>query len=280
MPTPDQLVPTAFSLVAVLCWGTSDFLGGYAAKRSDSFLVTLLSHVGGFVLMATLVMASHAVPPARASQLWAVAAGSLGGVGLAMLYRALASGRMGLAAPVAAVLGAAIPTMFGIVVEGCPGVMPVSGFLLAGIGIWLISRPEGRAGRDGLGLAFLAGLGFAGFFLCINQTGAASAVWSSAISRFASLVLVGIIVLARGSAAKVRRMDAVLAITAGFLDSTGTLVFIRAEQTGRLDAAVVLTSLYPAITVLLARAFLKEHFSRWRVVGMIAALVAVPLVAG
>ncbi|MBZ5720661.1 MAG: DMT family transporter [Acidobacteriia bacterium] len=279
MPATVQFVPTAFSLIAVFCWGTSDFLGGYASKRSDSFLVTLLSHVGGFVLMITLVLASHAVLPSRTSQLWAVAAGALGGIGLALFYRALASGRMGLAAPVAAVLGAAIPTTFGIVVEGFPGAMPVAGFVLAGLGIWLISRPDSRTGSEGLGLAFLAGLGFAGFFLCINQTGVASAVWSAAISRFASLVLVGFIVLVRGGVPRVRRMDAILGIFAGFLDSTGTLVFIRADQTGRLDAAVVLTSLYPAVTVLLARFLLKEHFTRWKAVGIAAALLAVPLIA-
>ena len=66
---------------------------------------------------------------------------------------------------------------------------------------------------------------------------------------------------------------------AGCLDVTGTIMFVRASQTGRLDTAVVLTSLYPVITVLLARVFLKEHFTRWKTVGMAAALAAVPMIA-
>ncbi|MBZ5704765.1 MAG: DMT family transporter [Acidobacteriia bacterium] len=280
MSSAAQFVPTGFSLVAVLCWGTSDFLGGYASKRSDAFLVTMLAHASGFGLMTTLALSKRAPLPSRPSEVWALAAGALGGTGLALFYRALASGRMGLTAPVAAVLGAAIPTLFGMFVEGAPGVVPFAGFLLAGLGIWLISRPEGAVGHpEGLGLAVLAGLGFAGFFICIHRTGDSSALWSAAHSRFASLVMVTAIVLARRGAPKLQSRAATLGLIAGCLDSTGTLLFIRADQTGRLDAAVVLTSLYPAITVLLARWVLKEHFTRWKAVGILAALLAVPMIA-
>ena len=279
MPTTVQFVPTAFSLIAVFCWGTSDFLGGYASKRSSAFLVTLLAHTSGFGLMAVLTLSTHAALPSRTSQLWAFAAGALGGAGLALFYRALAAGSMGLNAPVAAVLGAAIPTGFGMMIEGFPGVMPVTGFLLAGLGIWLISRPDSRVGSDGLGLALLAGLGFAGFFICINQTRDASAAWSAVTSRAAAMLVVGILLLLSRAEVKINRRDGGLSVLAGFLDSTGTLLFIRADQTGRLDAAVVLTALYPAVTVLLARIVLKEHFTRWKAVGIAAALLAVPLIA-
>lgn len=280
MSSAAQIVPTAFSMLAVLCWGTSDFLGGYASKRSDAFVITLLAHGGGFGLMTALALANHAPFPPRSSALWALAAGALGGTGLALLYRALSSGRMGLTAPVAAVLGAAIPTGFGLLTEGVPGALTISGFLLAGLGIWLISRPEGATGPpEGLGMAVLAGLGFAGFFICIHRTGDNSALWSAVHSRLGSLVLVGAIVLFRGGRPTLLRRNALLGVIAGCLDSTGTLLFIRADQTGRLDAAVVLTSLYPAITVLLARWFLKEHFTRWKAVGILAALLAVPMIA-
>jgi drug/metabolite transporter (DMT)-like permease len=279
MSVPAQLVPTAFGLAAVLCWGISDFTGGFASKRSDAFLVTILAHAAGFTLMASLALSYHAPVLSRTSALWALAAGAFGGTGLALFYRALGSGSMGLTAPVAAVLGAAIPTAFGIAVQGIPGIVPLIGFLLAGLGIWLISRPDAGVDPQGLGLAVLAGLGFAGFFICIHRTGDASALWSAAASRFASLVLVATMVLLQRGSAKIRRSDATLGIIAGCLDSTGTLLFIRADQTGRLDAAVVLTSLYPAVTVLLARFILKEHFTRWKAVGILAALLAVPLIA-
>ncbi len=275
-----QLVPVAFSLAAVLTWGTSDFIGGYASKDSDPFLVTALAHASGFSLMSIWALAEHAPFPAGESELWALLAGALGGVGLAILYRTLAGGTMGLTAPVAAVLGAAIPTIFSMRTQGMPGVAPICGFLLAGAGIWLISRPEGGFGRPkGIAMAALAGVGFAGFFICINRTGNSSALWSAAISRFASLVLVLLMVLARRTPIQLGNRGIVLGLMAGWLDSTGTMLFIRADQTGRLDSAVVISSLYPAITVLLARFILREHFTRWKAIGMVAAILAVPMIA-
>jgi drug/metabolite transporter (DMT)-like permease len=280
MISPLSWGPTEFSLIAVLCWGTSDFTGGYASRRSDAFIVTALTHVSGVVLMTALALGTHAQLPDRSSELWAFAAGALGGVGLAIFYRALSRGRMGLTAPVAAVLGAAIPTLFAIAVEGMPGVAPLVGFVCAAVGIWLISRVEDDCGRpEGLGLALLAGLGFAGFYLCIHRVGDSSAAWAAAHSRLASLVAVGAIVALRRGKHALHRRDLLLGLFAGLLDSTGTLLFIRADQTGRLDSAVVLTSLYPAVTVLLARVILKEHFTRWKAVGILATLLAVALIS-
>ena len=267
-------------MVSVLCWGTSDFTGGYASRKSDSFLVTLIAHASGFTLMSVLACGTHASMPPRSSELWALLAGAVGGFALSLFYRALASGQMGLTAPVAAVLGAAIPTGVGMAIDGIPGAVPLVGFVSAGVGIWLISRQEGAVGRpQGLGLAILSGLGFAGFYLCINRVGSSSAVWSAAFSRFASLAVVATIVLLRPGRHRVHWSDIRLALFAGCLDSTGTLMFIRADQTGRLDAAVVLTSLYPAVTVVLARLILKEHFTPWKAVGIVAALAAVPMIA-
>ncbi len=285
MASVQQLIPLGFSLAAVLCWGTSDFTGGYASKRSDAFIITLLSHAGGFVLMLTLALLTHASYPSSASRNWALLAGALGGTALAIFYRTLASGDMGITAPVAAVLGAAIPAAFAMITQGLPGKLSVAGFVLAGIGIWLISRPDGSAASyAGSSMAALAGIGFAGFFICIDRAGDSSALWSAVHSRAASLVIVAAIVLFRRiwfrlSAGRLQPAGAMLALFAGCLDVTGTALFIRAEQTGRLDTAVVLSSLYPVITVVLARVVLHERFTRWKTAGIFAALLAVPLIA-
>jgi drug/metabolite transporter (DMT)-like permease len=280
MASAEQFVPVGFSLAAVMCWGTSDFSGGYASKRSDAFLVALMTHVGGFVLMLTLALSTHASYPSANSRYWALLAGALGGIAIAIFYRALATGNMGITAPVAAVLGAAIPAAFAMITQGLPGALPIIGFLMAGVGIWLISRPDSASGSSsGVFMAALAGIGFAGFFICIDRTGDSSALWSAVHSRFASLFVVGIIVLFRRGWGSLRRPDATLALFAGCLDVTGTALFIRAEQTGRLDTAVVLSSLYPVITVLLAKIILHEHFTRWKMIGIFTALLAVPLIA-
>jgi drug/metabolite transporter (DMT)-like permease len=166
-----QLVPAGFSLAAVLLWGTSDFVGGYAARRTSVFLFTAMVHGSGAVFMLLLVLARHSQPPSRASAEWALAAGFFGGISLAIFYRALAAGKMGVTAPVAAVLSAAIPAAVGMITAGMPGGLPVVGFGLAGAGLWLISRSEGEPRPAGLVFAVLAGIGFAGFYLCMKQAG-------------------------------------------------------------------------------------------------------------
>jgi len=274
-----QAGPIAFSLAAVCTWGTSDFMGGYATRRANAFLLTTVAHAAGLLLMVTLALLCHSVYPARSSVEWALAGGLSGGAALAFFYRALASGSMGLTATVGAVLGGALPAVFGIATEGWPGNLRLAGFVLAGIGIWLISRAEGESRPEGLGLAALAGIGFAGFFLCMKQAGNGSALWLAASSRAASLVLTGAVVLLGRNFGALPRKSAALGLLAGCLDVSGTALFVRASQTGRLDVAVVLSSLYPAVTVLLARLVLKERFTRWKLVGLLAGLAAVPLIA-
>jgi drug/metabolite transporter (DMT)-like permease len=280
MPIPPEYLPAAYALSAVGVWGTSDFLGGIGARRVNAFLFTAIVHLGGMVPMAALALFTRVPFPGRASLLWALLAGSVGGIALALFYRALASGKMGLTAPVAAVLGAGIPTVVTAFAEGFPGYRHVAGFVLAGVGVWLISRTEDSGRPEGLGLAVLAGIGFAGFYLCINKAGSGSALWIAVVSRAASFVVTSAFVLFGRHIRPVPTPALVIAILTGCLDITGSAAFIRANQMGRLDEAVVLSSLYPAVTVLLARIFLHEHFSRARTIGMLAALLAVPLVAG
>jgi drug/metabolite transporter (DMT)-like permease len=280
MPAEPHIAAAVFALLASLSWGTSDFTGGYASKTSDSLLVTFMAHAGGLALMTGLSLASGAAVPGRSDIMWAMLAGALGGLALATFYHALSSGKMGLAAPVAAVLGAAIPALVGIASQGVPTRAALTGVCLAAAGIWLISRPdESGSDKKAMTLALMSGIGFAGFFLCIHRTGASSALWSAAFARVASVILVGGLVLARRREWRLSGRDLTLGLAAGCVDSVGTYLFVRADQAGRLDSAVILTSLYPAVTVLLARVLLREHFTRWKVVGILAALVAVPLVA-
>ncbi len=234
MPLPAQLVPTSFSLAAVFSWGTSDFVGGYAARRANAFVLTAIAHASGLALMTTLALTNQSSWPSEHSLEWAVAAGFCGGAALAIFYRALAAGRMGLTAPVAAVLGAAIPTAVTVITEGPPGIVPVAGFVLAGIGILLIARAEDGSRPDGIGLAVLAGIGFAGFYLCIKQAGNGSALWIAAGSRLGSLIVTGTIVLLGGNFREITGPGIRFGMLAGCLDVTGSALFVRASQTGRL----------------------------------------------
>jgi len=282
--SPTQSASTVYSVVAVFLWGTSDFAGGYGSRRANAFVLTAFSHVCAFVLMFTIAFVLHPAFPSRASILWGLAAGGIGGFSLAIFYRALATGRMGLTAPIAALLGAAIPTLADIALEGAPGRWTIAGFALAIFAIWLITRPEQASENDesghpkGVAMAALAGVGFAGFYLSIHQT-TGSPIWIAAISRVGSFATTAVAVVAMRAPLRLDPTRAVLGMLAGFLDISASALFIYASQRGRLDEAVVITSLYPAVTVLLARFVLKEHFSRWKFIGLLAALAAVPMIA-
>jgi drug/metabolite transporter (DMT)-like permease len=279
MAAAPQIVTAGYGLAAVLAWGTSDFLGGYATRRANAFLFTTVVNIGGLLLVGSLASATHAPFPSGRSVAWVLAGGICGGAALAIFYRALSSGRMGLTAPVAAVLSAAIPTAFSIFREGMPGRIPLAGFFFAAIGLWLITRAEDGNTPEGIGLALVAGAGFAGFYMCVRQAGDGSAFWIATFTRAGGLLITGAIVLLRKNFSEITATGVRWGIVTGCVDSLGTILFVRASQTGRLDEAVVISSLYPAVTVLLARIFLKEHFTRWRFVGLLAALAAVPMIA-
>jgi len=282
--SPTQFAPAIYSVIAVFLWGGADFAGGCGSRRANAFVLTAFSHVCAFVLMFAIALAQHGVFPSRSSILWALAAGAVGGFSLAIFYRALASGQMGLTAPIAALMGAAIPTLADIAMEGAPSRWTIAGFVLAILAIWLITRPDPQAENDdsghprGVAMAALAGVGFAGFYLCIHQA-SGSPIWIATISRIGSFAATAVAVVATRAPLSLDRPRAALGMTAGCLDITASALFTFASEHGRLDEAVVITSLYPAVTVLLARVFLKEHFSRWKFVGLLAALAAVPLIS-
>src|SRR5260370_3786062 len=137
MSVAAQYIPAAYSLTAVGVWGASDFLGGVGARRANAFLFTAIVHISGMVLMGTLALITHAPFPGNASLVWSLIAGAVGGTALALFYRSLASGNMGLVAPVAAVVGAAIPTIVTAFTEGSsrsPRPLPVVVWRIWGLG--------------------------------------------------------------------------------------------------------------------------------------------------
>lgn len=276
---PPQAVPVGFSLGAVLCWGTSDFLGGYASRTANSVLITTITNACGFLAIITVAILSGSSVPPLHNAAWALAGGVFGGSALAVFYRALSGGNMGLTAPVSAILAAAIPAVYGIFVEGLPRTAQIIGFILAAFGIWLISRSDQAGKPRGIGLAVIAGTGFAGFFICSKQAGMGSVFWLAAASRLAAFVCTAMWTLVTKSFRPAKVSSLRWGVVAGFIDVSGTVSFFRSLQTGRLDTASVLASLYPVVTVLLARIVLKEQFTGWKIAGLVAALAAVPLIA-
>ena len=272
--------PIGLGLCTIFTWGGSNFLGGYASRRASPFTLSAISHLSALAFMILVASALHVPLPSRQALLWALCAGLAGGLALAVLYGSLSSGRMGLAAPVVAVLSSGIPAVVTTFREGSPSAPRLIGFALAILGVSLISQKEDKTDLKALRLAVLAGCGFAAYSLAIKQTGSGSAMWIEVHSRVAAFLVTAAITLGAGKITPLDRRAGFWAATAGLLDTIGSVAFVRASQLGRLDIVVVLSSLYPAVTVLLAMAFLRERLTRWKTLGVSAAIVALPLIAG
>ncbi len=267
------------ALTAAVCWGAGDFSGGLATRRSDPFRSVLLIYSIGLVALLIVVIARGEPLPPFADLAWGAVAGLFGLVGILLLFRGFATGRMGIVAPVSGVLATALPVVFNALTQGLPGSLQMAGFAVALVGIWLISRPERFGGRPaGLGLAVLAGLCFGSFFIALDQVSKSSTFWPLVAGRAASVAAMLIFAVLTRRPMVLRQMPWELFGLAGILDVGGNLFFLLAIQNGRLDVGAVLGSLYPAVTAMLARFTIKESITRLQVAGVTAAMLAIVLI--
>jgi drug/metabolite transporter (DMT)-like permease len=274
------LAPILFGLAASLCWGSGDFSGGLASRRANTSSVVLAAYAVGFVLMVVLALIWKEPFPSPVDVLWGVLAGMAGVLGLLAFYSALSSGKMGIAAPVSSVLTAMLPVLFSVFTEGLPNWLQVGGFVLALLAIALISRPEKTGGASqGIGLALLAGCAFGCFFILISRVSPTATFWPLAVARFTSVLVLLTTLLIRRQQILPAKKAAPLVVLAGILDAIGNAFFVLAAHSGRLDVASILSSLYPAATVLLAALVLRERVTRMQGVGVLLVLLAVPLIS-
>jgi drug/metabolite transporter (DMT)-like permease len=275
----NDLGATVFGLASALSWGAGDFCGGVATKRAGAYQVVIGSQLAGAAALLALAVATGEVPPAPVNLLWCGAAGLAGAVGLLALYRALAIGRMGVAAPVSGVLSAALPVVAGSFVDGVPRAQTLAGFALATVAVWLVARTDDAVihPRE-LGLPVIAGFGFGCFITVIGRASGGTVYWPLVSARAASLAVLTTIAFLTRQRASPDAHDVPIVALAGVFDAGGNAFFVAAAHAGRLDVAAVLSSLYPAGTVLLAWSILSERIGRWQFAGLIASLVAITLI--
>ena len=266
---------------SAVSWGEGDFCGGLAARRSRVYSVVIVSQVVGFFLLIGLALLLQEPIPASGELLWGSAAGLAGGLGLVALYRGLAVGRMGIVAPVSAVVSVAVPTLFGLFSEGLSASPKLLGFGLALVAVWLTSRSDGPRvnGLRELGFPFLAGIGFGVFLVLIGRVSEQTILWPLTAARAASIVMLLLVVALVRQRASPAPGKLPLVALVGALDTAGNAFYALAARSGRLDTAAVLSSLAPAGTVLLAQFFLEERLGRWQWLGVAFALIAVVLIS-
>ena len=278
--TGTELAPIAFGIASAACWGAGDFCGGLATRRTHVYSVIIASQIVGVVILIGLALAFAERIPTPVHLLWGGLGGLAGTLGLVAFYRALAYGRMGVAAPVGGVIGAATPALVGAFLQGWPGTLRLIGFALALIAVWFISRTEDTAVRaHDLGLPILAGLGFGAFFLCIHRASETGVFWPLVAARFTSLGVLTAVATVTRQPRLPDRMHLPLIALVGVMEVGGNAFYALAARVGRLDVAAVISSLYPATTVWLAWLILKERVTRLQSVGVIAALAAIVLIA-
>jgi drug/metabolite transporter (DMT)-like permease len=280
MTAQTEWAVVGLGLLSAVLWGAGDFSGGVASRRTNVFSVVAIAHAVGLALVIGLALLRGEPLYTPADLAWGALAGLVGGVGLVALYRALAVGQMGVAAPVAAVLSAAVPVAFSGLMIGLPKSIQLIGFGLALVGVWLVSGSARVKGKPtGLGLAALAGVSFGGFFILIHRASPDAVFWPLAAARLASSLLLGLIVIRRGVVWRPPQGMLWVIALAGILDVLANAVFLVAAQMGRLDVVGVVSSQYPATTVLLAWLILKGRITRPQMVGILATLVAIALIA-
>lgn len=278
--------PTVFAVLALgsaVLYGAADFIGGMTSRRADTISIVVLSQFAGLLLVALVLPLLGTPLPGSREWVWGGLAGLAGGVGVALLYRALAVGVMSLVAPVTAVCAVVVPVAAAVVVlDERPTLRASTGIVAALVAIVLVSQPnDGRSAghyRRGLGLALASGVAIGLFYLALARTSADAGLWPLLFARMTSVLLFGSLVLALRRPVTMPRTVATTAIAGGVLDMLANLLYLLATRHGPLTLVVTLSSLYPASTVLLARLMLHERLSARQWVGVTLALVAIVMI--
>ncbi|MBL8968693.1 MAG: EamA family transporter [Spirochaetaceae bacterium] len=301
-------MPAAIALLSALLFGTGDFLSGLAARRAGLKRTMLVTQAAGLVLLLAAAPLASSAAPTAADLAWGALAGLCGALGLSALYRGLAEGLAAVVAPVSALVAALLPVLFGAILGERPSATALVGGALCIPAIVLLSwegggQAEGGRAKASLAVGALAGLFLGVFYVAISRTSGGSGLWPLVAARSAALAAIAVAAAlglpllagapagsgdatpakpgpargpARGPGLLLRHWPA---LAGGAFDASANIAFLVASRSGLLMIVSVVSSLYPAPTVLLARVFFKQRIGPARAAGLVLALAGVALVA-
>ncbi|HEX2577277.1 MAG TPA: EamA family transporter [Aquihabitans sp.] len=273
------------ALGAAAFYGAGDFVGGLASRRNEVLAVALGAQLAGLVLLALALpfLGPASVVPTD----WVLGglAGVFGGLGLVVVYRALAAGPMSVVAPTTALSASAVPVLAGLALGERPGLAAVAGIGVSFAAVGLITREGGGAvvSRRAAVRAVLPALGggaiFGLFFVCLHHTGSDAGMWPLLAARLTSVPLLAVLVAVRHRRVDVHPGVLVAVLASGALDMAANILYLLASRGGMLAVVAAITGLYPAATVVLAQTRLGERLAPVQVAGLAVAGLAAVMVA-
>jgi drug/metabolite transporter (DMT)-like permease len=273
------LLTAALALAAAASWGVGDFLGGLKSRSLSPIAILIVAQPIGLTLLAIWVAARGEGPPGS-SVLWACLAAVLGTTGLVAFYRGMAAGALSIVAPIAGA-GAAIPVIWGLARGDHPSGLQELGFVAAFAGVILASferRPQATRLAAGAGWAVIAMLAFGAYYIPMHAASHGDFLWAAFVFRLTSTTLIACAWLVLRPR-RARRADLPVLASIGVLDTGGNVFFAAASSRGLVSVVSVLASLYPVVTVLLARAVLHERVHRSQELGIALALGGIVLIS-
>jgi drug/metabolite transporter (DMT)-like permease len=284
------MMVTLLGLGAALAYGVADFLGGAASRRSTVLRVLMLCMPVGLAVLVVAAAATGGMPTTHGLA-WGCGSGVAGSAGLISFYRALARGPMSVVAPVSALAAAVLPVAVGTLHGERLDATVLAGVVLCLTAIGLVSVEEGgrsadrRGGRrfldSGPVMAVVSGISFGIFFILLKEAGGSSGLWPLVASRSTgfTVILATVLMVGRQGAPSVSGAATLVpALLSGVLDAGANVLYFLAAQRGMLSLAAVLASLYPAVTVLLARVVYSERLRVVQRAGLAVAVAGVALV--
>ncbi|HEX6525335.1 MAG TPA: DMT family transporter [Streptosporangiaceae bacterium] len=271
-------------LLAALCYGSSDFTAGIGGRRSDPGAVTVIAQPLGLIAAAVALLIFPAHAPSAGALWWGALSGVGSGVGTVALYRGLAVAQMSVVAPLSAVLSAALPALTGVLLGNRLAPLAWAGIATAFPAVALVSIPAvGGYGsrRAGVVTGTVAGAGFALLFIALDRAGTSAGAWPLLPGQ----AVAAMVVLAWISPASQRPDPKAwprawpAGAAAGLTGGVANLLYLAATGAGQLAVVAVVTALYPAVTVLLARIGLHERWSRLQIIGLAASVAAVAAIS-
>jgi drug/metabolite transporter (DMT)-like permease len=274
-------------LAAALTYGAGDFVGGLVSRRAPLLSVVYLSQIAGSLLLVASVPLLVDSGPEGGALAWGGASGVAGATGVLFLYRGLATGRMSVVAPITSLEAAVVPVLWGLGTGERPPLVALCGVVVALVAVLLVAGFEPSAGvtegrsrlAPGVREALAAGVAFGLFFILLDGAGDDTGLWPLVAGRTASFAVLSALVLLRRERIVATPGTRVPIVGAGLLDVAANLLYLLSTREGLLSIVAVLTSLYPASTILLARIVLGERMGRAQLAGLALAAVGVAMMA-